>query len=76
MAIPRSDDNDQSASPCDSWTSEEAGNRYFVPWSESVAQARLRCYACLLIIWRIDTQRETERLRLARLARRIRSSLR
>jgi hypothetical protein len=77
MAIPRSDERHEVAeSPCSSCKGEEAGNRYFVPWSESGASGRWLCYACLMTAWRIDTQREVERYRLTARARLGRSGYR
>lgn len=64
MAIPRSDESHAAAHLCDSCKGEEAGNRYFVPWSESIASGRWLCYACLMTTWRVDTQREGERYRV------------
>ena len=76
MAIPDPEATREAAPPCDSCKRDKAGKRYFVPWSESIAPGRWLCYACLLTVWRVDTQREIERYRLTKNARLSRQGFR
>ena len=76
MALSRTTPGLEAVSPCESCNAEVDGNRYFVPWSESGAAGRWLCYACVMTVWRIDTQREIERYRFMKISRHSRSGYR